>query len=260
MKIIQEKLESLSKHKVLREKEVPLFMGNPGLGKTTVIKKFASDNNKQLVTYLASSKSPIELSGMTVPDWDKKIMTIFDFDRLTKLNDGDILFFDEVPQAMLPTLNALLVLLDTRMMESGKELADIIIVAAGNYQGMGQMTPQVKDRFIWFDVKFDETMWIDYMFNKYNLSKESSLKLCKLIQVEDFKGYNFMTPRSIDKAVMSMCYNSPTPYSSKLESILNKTFKNESEHPMRISKNKALEIGEEISWLKLKQYQYEVIS
>jgi hypothetical protein len=260
MKVIKEKLRDLGKYKVLRQEQIPLFIGNPGLGKTRLIYEFAEEEGRRLVPYLASSKSPLELRGMNVPDWEKRRMTTFDFDILLDMKDGDILFLDEVTQAMLPTLSALLVLLDTRVLESGKPLADIIIVAAGNEQGMSQFLPQTKRRFQWINVSFDEEMWTNYMINKYCITPKMGKQMSALIKKEEFKGYNFNTSADLDKAVMSMCHNSYTPYQDRLKPILSEFVENKTDKDILLPNSEIWSKGESIEWLKLKQYEYGVIS
>jgi hypothetical protein len=61
-----------------------------------------------------------------------------------------------------------------------------MIVAAANPQGMAPLTPQIKERFLWYDTKFDADMWKDYMDNKYRMPFIISSKLVTLIKDEDF--------------------------------------------------------------------------
>lgn len=46
-----------------------------------------------------------------------------------------------------------------------------MIVAAANPQGMAPLTPQIKERFLWYNVVFDPTMWKEYMFKNIILLK-----------------------------------------------------------------------------------------
>ena len=49
MKKIKEILEKVYNNQELRKSVVPLFIGNPGLGKTVFIEEFAKSKNAQLV-------------------------------------------------------------------------------------------------------------------------------------------------------------------------------------------------------------------
>jgi hypothetical protein len=261
MKVIQEVLEKLNTHKVLRQRQVPLFMSKPGYGKTSLIYEFAKKYDKKVIEIITSTKNPMEISGIAMPDKDSKKMSIWDFDLLLGLKDGDILFFDELLNGNPATLNACLTLLENRRMMSGKDLPDIIIVAAANYEGMAQITPQIKERFVWYDLKFDELMWQKYLEDKYrDVPEIVSKKLIELVKKEDFKGYNYMTPRSIDKAIEAIIYDMPTPYSKDLNTILNSSIVNKLDGDIQLPNGEIWSKGESIEWLKLKQYEYGVIS
>ena len=213
MKKIYEVLEGVYTNDSLRRTIVPLFVGNPGIGKTVIIDKFAKDKGVKIVELITSQMSPFEISGIAYPDKDSKKMEYYNFDKLENLVDGDILFFDELLNGNPVVLNACLTILEQRRFISGKPLPNIMIVAAANPQGMAPLTPQIKERFVWYDVKFNPAMWAEFMFNKYGLIKPIASKLSTLIQNEkDFNGNNFHTPRSIDKAVNMIIRGIPTPY------------------------------------------------
>lgn len=162
----------------------------------------------------------MEVSGIGMPDTDAKQMIYYNFDKLASLKPGDILFFDELPNTNPTTLNSLLTLIEDRIMMSGDKLPDVMIVAAGNYQGMSPMTPQIKRRFVWYDVKFDPIMWQEFMSDVYFMPTEVSKPLCRLIKEEEFTGYNFCTPADLDKAVEMIIHGVSTPYEDKIKHIL----------------------------------------
>ncbi len=219
MKIIKEVLEKVYSNNSLRKSVVPLFIGNPGLGKTVLIDEFAKEKGVTLVELITSQMSPFEISGIAMPDKDSKKMTYFNFDKLENLKDGDILFFDELLNGNPIVLNACLTILEQRKFISGKSLPNIMIVAAANPQGMSPLTPQIKERFVWYDVKFSKSMWKKYMTSKYSVTLSIGDKLSNLIENETFTSNNFHTPRSIDKAVNMVINGVPTPYSSTIEPI-----------------------------------------
>jgi MoxR-like ATPase len=251
MKVIIDVLEKVYNNRQLRRSVVPLFIGNPGLGKTVLIDQFAKAQGVNLVELITSQRNPFEISGMPMPDKDLKKMSIWDFDTLLEMQDGDILFFDELLNGNPVTLNACLTLLEQRKTISGKKLPDIMIVAAANPQGKCPLTPQIKERFIWYDVKFDQTMWFKYMVDKYSISKTIGGKLSQLIKDEPFTGDNFMTPRSIDKAVNMIINDVPTPYSDTIKPILSELIKNPFEEQVQLDEERLLEPSEMISWLDL---------
>lgn len=221
MRKILQVLDGLAKYKELRKSRVPLFLGPPGTGKTSLINKWAADNNRQVFEFITSQRSPFEISGMAIPSHENKKMTIYDYDMMDEMKDGDILFFDELLNGNPVTLNACLTLLEGRKTISGKPLKDIIIIAAANPQGAAVITPQVKERFIYYEISPDKELWKDYIVSKYQLPDSAYNKLWNLVEKEDFKGlYNFNSCRSLDKAIDDLIRNVPTPYADRL-SFLN---------------------------------------
>ena len=164
----------------------------------------------------------------------------------------NILFFDEIFNGNPTVLNACLTLLESREMISGKKLPDIMIVAAANPQGMVPLTPQIKERFVWYKFEFPKEEWKKYMLKKYKMPDIVSNKLCTLIKEEDFKKQeNYLSARSIDKAVNMMINEVETPYENLLLPILNTLIENKLKTPVKLNENYELAVGESISWLDM---------
>lgn len=66
MKKIEEILERTYENGELRKSIVPLFIGNPGLGKTKLIEKFAERKKVRLIELITSQMSPFEISGIAM--------------------------------------------------------------------------------------------------------------------------------------------------------------------------------------------------
>ena len=256
MKRMNEILEKVYTTPSLRKSIVPLFIGNPGLGKTVIIQEFAREKKATLVELITSQMSPFEISGIAMPDKEIKKMVYYNFDKLENLKDGDILFFDELLNGNPVVLNACLTILEQRKFISGKDLPDIMIIAAANPQGMSPLTPQIKERFIWYTVGFDKKMWIDYMVKKFQITKNIGNKLAGLIKSEEFLSNNFNTPRSIDKAVNMLIYDVPTPYTETIRPIIEELIANPFEEVVHLPNSKELAPAEMISWLDLIKLKY----
>ncbi len=183
-------------------------------------------------------------------------MSYFDFDRFCNLKDGDILFFDELLNANPMVLNACLTLLENRRMISGRPLPDIMIVAAANPQGATILTPQIKERFIFYDVAFDAKLWGEYMYKKYNIVDSVLENLVTLIKNEKFENsrFNYFTPRSIDKALNMIIKGVDTPYKKDLKPILERLVMNESGFDLELDADTKWLNGEGMSWLKVAQF------
>jgi len=251
MEKMKEVLEGVYSDPELRKKVVPLFIGNPGLGKTVIIDQFAKEKGVKLIEIITSQAPPFEVSGIAMPDKETKRMTYFNYDNLEDLQDGDIIFFDELLNGNPVTLNACLTLLEQRKMVSGKRLPDVMIVAAANPQGAAPTTPQIKERFVWYDVTFSAPMWKAYMEKKYMMPAKIISKLSHLIKSEKFDGNNFMTPRSVDKAVAMLIAGVPTPYAKIIEPILETLVENKLEEAVDLPDGRKVEPGETVPWLNL---------
>lgn len=255
---IKEVLDKVYNNESLRRTIVPLFIGDPGLGKTVIIQEFAKEKGVKLVELITSQMSPFEISGIAMPDKDIKKMVYYNFDKLEDLKDGDILFFDELLNGNPVVLNACLTILEQRKYISGKDLPNIMIIAAANPQGMSPLTPQIKERFVWYTVSFDKDMWRTYMINKYKISKRIGNLLADLIKEEQFTSNNFYTPRSIDKAVNMIIHDVPTPYTNHMKPILEEMIQNPFEEKVILPGGKELLPNEMISWLDLVRLKFNV--
>jgi hypothetical protein len=126
---------------------------------------------------------------------------------------------------------------------------------------MAPLTPQIKERFVWYDVKFNSSMWSEYMFNKYGLVKPIANKLSTLIQNEkDFNGNNFHTPRSIDKAVNMIIRGIPTPYETELKPILETLIENKTGKTVTLGDGQEIAPNEQMSWLQLIKLRNGIIN
>lgn len=257
MKNIREIIEKIYNNEELRETCIPLFLGNPGIGKTQIIKEFAKDVGANMIEFIASTRNPFEISGLAMPNKERNKMVYLDYDMLENLKDGDIIFFDEILNGNPAVLNACLTLLESRQTISGKKLPKVMIVAAANPQGNPPLTPQIKERFIWYDVSFDSSSWKDYMKKKYSMPVNISSMLVTEIKQESFDEYNYHTPRSIEKTLMMLIKDVPIPkeYQS-IETIFNSLVDNEIGEDIEIAPGVVLGKDERISWLKLVKYAY----
>lgn len=183
----------------MRKEIVPLLMGEPGIGKTQGVYDFAERKGVKVVELYLSQMSPLEISGMTMPNEADHSMQVFDSKRLDSLEDGDVLFLDELLQAPQQVLAACLTLIQERRMLSGKMLPDVFIVAAANpIENMGARIPlSIRQRFMAIEVVFDDDAWTMYMQNRGMLAKVDDIKLVNGASRSD--RFNRCTPRSLTK-------------------------------------------------------------
>lgn len=226
-------LEKTYSNIMLRKTTVPLFMGNPGMAKTTTVKEFANSKGVKLLKMTLSQRMPNEVVGMVMPNVKTGKLEVFDSYELDSLKDGDILFIDEVFNGTLKqTLDAFLNLLEDRTLPSGKPMANIMIIAASNPQGLINLTPQIKERFIRYDLKFCKKEYQEYLKNKYGMPENISSDLCLLIKKEKFENdtWNYHSPRSIEKAITQIAFGLSSPLDDVLLPFLKQKLKLEKDY------------------------------
>lgn len=259
---IREIISGIYKIPEIRKTTIPLLIGNPGLAKTTIVNELAKEWGVNCLTEIASTKMPHEFSGICIPDYDNKIMTYFNYDKLLNLKDGDILFLDEILNANPMILNAFLTVLENRTLPSGKKLADIMIIAAANRQGASILTPQIKERFVFYSIEFDQEGWSKHMEDKYDMYNPITELLSVKIKEEKFSAIdeNYMSPRSVDRAVNMIIHNVVTPYEKKIKHILNTLITNHTDTPVVTKSGKVLLApGQKMPWLELIRYRKGII-
>lgn len=241
-------LEKTYSNPILRRTTVPLFMGNPGMAKTTTIKEFAESKGVKLLKMTLSQRMPNEVVGMMMPNVHTGKLEVFDSYELESLKDGDILFIDEVFNGTLKqTLDAFLNLLEDRTLPSGKRMADIMIIGASNPQGLINLTPQIKERFIRYDLKFCKEEYQTYLKDKYGMPEDISANLCILIQKEKFEdNWNYHSPRSIEKAINQI----GCELESALDDVLLPYLKQEIEMPTDVV-SAGIKKGDKVEYLSL---------
>lgn len=181
---------------------VPCLLGAPGIGKTEGIEEFARTHGRDVVHIIASQVLPTEVSGMTMPNQETHSMDVFDHVRLSHMRDGDILFLDELLKGQQQVLSACLTLVQERRLMSGTHLPDVIIVAAANPLASAKMLPEeIRQRFLFVDVDFDEESWCDYMRERGVPYPE---RLTRLLVTKGDGGadWNTLTPRTMTKLTL----------------------------------------------------------
>lgn len=203
---------------------VPCLIGPVGIGKTDAVYQHANNiGAKNVVTIIVSQILPNEVSGITMPDTDTKAMEIYDHFKLGHLQDGDILFFDELLEGDQYVLSACLTLIESRMLMSGKKLPDIQIIAACNPTIKPNMLKaSIRQRFLFkkFDIDIDGCH--KYLLNTYNVNIPTSF-IAKNLVSDDNNEYNFLSQRTLTKLV-KWFIDTPQDQYNKLANTINDMF------------------------------------
>lgn len=196
---IQDLMEAVDRR---RGDIVPCLLGATGIGKTEGIEEFARTHGRNVVHIIASQILPTEVSGMTMPNQETHSMDVFDHSRLSHMKDGDILFLDELLKGQQQVLSACLTLVQERRLMSGTMLPDVIIVAAANPLASPKMLPEeVRQRFLFMEVEFDENSWQEYMV-KRGVRLPEYLVPHLVTNGGDGSTWNTLTPRTMTKLVL----------------------------------------------------------
>lgn len=181
---------------------VPCLLGAPGIGKTEGIEEFARTHGRNVVHIIASQVLPTEVSGMTMPNQETHSMDVFDHARLSHMRDGDVLFLDELLKGQQQVLSACLTLVQERRLMSGHKLPDVIIVAAANPLASAKMLPEeIRQRFLFVDVEFDQDSWCDYMRER-GVPHPERLTSRLVTSGDGGADWNTLTPRTATKLAL----------------------------------------------------------
>lgn len=181
-----------------RDEIVICLQGPVGIGKTAAVRQHAKNvGAKNVVTIIASQILPSEVSGITMPDAETRSMEIYDHYKLSHLEDGDVLFFDELLEADQSVLSACLTLIESRMLMSGKLLPDIQIIAATNPTISAiTLKENIRQRFMFAEFSIDKVQVHQYIKEQYDLDLNDTI-LSKLEGTSN--KYNILSPRSLSK-------------------------------------------------------------
>lgn len=182
-----------------RREIIPCLLGEPGIGKTQCVYQLGEELGVTVHMMNMNGKTPNEVVGMAMPNNENGTMEMFDYGILCKAGDGDIVIIDEMLTAAPSCLNAILTLAESRILPSGKKIADVMIVAAANpLPSPERVSLAVRDRFQFIEVNFNPKSWKDYIKHEYGI--ELNDDLISRIRVTG-KEYNVPTPRTITKYI-----------------------------------------------------------
>ena len=185
----------------MRSEIVPCLVGPPGIGKTAAVMQHAKAHGcGKVVKIVASRCVPSETVGMTMPDHAHRSMAIYNSMQLSSLEDGDILFLDELLEADQFVLSTLLTVIESREMADGTPLPDIQIIAATNDTiPPEQLKGNIRQRFMFQRFGVDRRQTADYILKLTGMDLPSHVLACLKDTGND---YNFLTPRSLTKLCM----------------------------------------------------------
>ena len=189
------------------DSKIPVFVwGNPGVGKSSIIKQIANDKNMEFIDLRLSLLDPTDLRGIPFFDSANKSAIWAKPEFLPNSNSQafGILFLDEINSAP-PTVQAAAyqLILDRKIGEYTLPI-NYAIVAAGNYESdrgvTYRMPTPLANRFVHLDFELDFEEWKSWAYESKIDTRIISFLSYKPQNLFTFdakaKEKSFATPRS----------------------------------------------------------------
>lgn len=156
---------------VLFARLVPMITGNPGSGKSDIVKQVANKLNLQLIDVRLSQMDSSDINGFPTIKDGKTIFVPPDIfpittDPLPKGKDGWLIFLDELSSASLSTQAAAYKLVLDKQVGQYHLHPNVAIVAAGNKSTdkaiVNRMGTAMQSRLVHFNLEVGSKDWIDW--------------------------------------------------------------------------------------------------
>lgn len=170
---------------VIEANDVPLIIGESGIGKTALAKEIAKRNNYILITIDANLLKEGEIGGLPTVNNGKTIYAthskLVEVSKIIEDNRKVLLFIDELNRCEHAVQQELMNLILNREINGYNLPSGVKIIAAMNpsnkYENFRDseyavvdMDPAQEDRFVWLEMDVDVKEWI-----KWGMSKEGNI-------------------------------------------------------------------------------------
>jgi MoxR-like ATPase len=154
--------------KVMEAGEVPMMVGNQGVGKTQMIRDIGKDTGREVITLITSQMEPGDLIGLP---WAQDGKTVWLQPNWWPEGEDYIIFLDEIARARASTRNAIMQLLIDKKLHEHVLPEGVWLVAAMNpnderFEQEEIFDDAFIDRFVWFSVRNDVDEWKKWARNR----------------------------------------------------------------------------------------------
>lgn len=149
----------------------PLITSSPGVGKSSLVQKFAKDYKLKLIDFRLSQCTPEDLQGFPMRNGNKATFTPFDVfplegEPIPEGYQGWLLFLDEMTSASKPVQAAAYKLILDRMVGSFHLHPAVMIAAAGNKMTdkavVTQMSTALQSRLIHYEMEVSQRDFVKW--------------------------------------------------------------------------------------------------
>lgn len=168
---------------VMQAEDVPLIIGEAGIGKTALVKELKKRTNSNLVTIDANLLKEGEIGGLPIVEGRKTVYAIHnklaEVERLSSLEDNKnvILFIDELNRCEHAVQQELMNLILNREINGYYLANNVRVITAMNpsnkYEAFENSDYQVvdmdaaqEDRFVWIEMEADVKEWIRWAMSQ----------------------------------------------------------------------------------------------
>jgi hypothetical protein len=157
---------------VLTARLVPMLIGQPGIGKSDIIRNIAAMGKLKIIDMRLSQCDPTDLLGFPTHDGERmgyappKDIPLQDMDEIPDGYKGWLLFMDEFPSAPLAVQAAAYKVVLDRQIGSHDIHKDCYIVCAGNGEADGgivkRLSTPMQSRLIHMELEVDVKSWVSW--------------------------------------------------------------------------------------------------
>jgi hypothetical protein len=222
-----------------KQENVVMLWGEPGLGKSMIIKQIAKEIDADVIEYFASTANETEVVGVPIHDEKEDCIRFRPLENMKfHKTKKTIWFLDEINRGRPEVIQALFSILSSYPRKIGvNEVPDnVCIVLAGNLgEEDGTIVTDFNDasffsKIAHIEVDFDKDIWLDYIRDKYiasnspqkafatnvvNFLKDKDVTWFKKIPENPSSQKAYPVPRTLEKLINVFGGKTLTPITVK---------------------------------------------
>jgi hypothetical protein len=161
-------------------KVTPVLWGEPGIGKTEIIRQICKHHGYPVITIIASTREPSDFLGLpyrtddgvrfSAPNW------AVEANRLAENHERVVIFFDEISTAPPSVQAAVLRIFSEKVVGDYLLASNISLISAANppecAAGGWDLSPPLANRLCHLNISVDVDSWCDWISGNGNANKQ----------------------------------------------------------------------------------------